>query len=91
METNLETYPKTDPIALMDLPIVVCRNNIDFLIDSIKKKDKWKKDFEAKLRKKLASFSDVTASCRNDFFLEDFYKKTLNWLNNFEKEILGDT
>jgi len=50
----------------------------------------WYRDFEAELQEKFVSFSDVMASCRNDFCDEDFYRKTLEWLNKFEEEILGD-
>lgn len=62
--------------AQVDTQIVV---RIHMEIENVKKE----------LREKFASFADVMASCRNDFFLEDFYEKTLEWLNNAEKEILG--
>ena len=45
--------------------------------------------FEKKMQERFASFADVIASRRNDFFLEDFYNKTLMWLNETEKEFLG--
>lgn len=38
----------------------------------------------------FTSFSKVMASCKNDNFLEDFYNKTLKWLNKTRREILKE-
>ena len=43
---------------------------------------------EERIKQVFASFSHMMCSCRNDYFDEDFYKGTINWLAKAEKEVL---
>ena len=55
-----------------------------------KEHEEWKRGFEKAIRERFAGFSNVMASCKNDDFLEEFYRKTLDWLTETEKEVLGE-